>query len=166
MLIPEVETERLLLRGFVPNDLDAYASMCADPEVTRYLGGPVDRGAAWRSMALYLGHWQLRGYGQWALVERSTGEFVGRAGLWEPLGWPGLEVGWALARPHWGRGLATEAARAALAHAFTAVGVDHVISLIDPRNAPSIGVAERLGEHYRRTIEVHGHAAHVYAIDR
>lgn len=167
-MIPRLETERLLLRALSPDDFDAYAAMYADPKVMRYLedGHPLDRAAAWRSLAVHLGHWQLRGYGQWALVERATGQFIGRAGLWQPEGWPGLEVGWVLASPQWGRGFATEAARAAVDHAFGALGVERVISLIDPDNAPSIRVAERVGEQYERTIEVHGRVAHLYARDR
>ncbi len=73
-------------------------------------------------MAMFVGHWSLRGYGLWAAEERATGEFVGRIGLWNPEGWPGLEVGWLLDCACWGRGLATEGARAALAYAFTTLG--------------------------------------------
>jgi RimJ/RimL family protein N-acetyltransferase len=166
VVIPELETARLLLRALGPSDLDAYAAMYADAEVMRFLedGRPLDRAAAWRSMAVHLGHWRLRGYGQWALVERTSGELVGRAGLWQPEGWPGLEVGWLLGRPYWGHGFATEAARAAVAHAFNVVGAERVISLIRPDNHASIRVAERLGERYERTIDVSGGAAHIYAI--
>jgi RimJ/RimL family protein N-acetyltransferase len=161
---PELTTERLLLRGLQLGDLDAYAAMYRDPEVMRYLehGRPLDRVAAWRMMAVHLGHWQLRGYGQWALVERATGEVVGRAGLWEPEGWPGLEVGWLLARPHWGRGFATEAGRAAIDYAFDVLGTEKVISLIRPENHLSVRVAKRLGESYERTIELLGARADVY----
>ncbi len=167
-MIPELETERLLLRALGPRDLDAYAAMYADPEVMRFLehGRPLDRGAAWRSMAVHLGHWRLRGYGQWALVERSSGELVGRAGLWQPEGWPGLEVGWLLARRHWGRGFATEAGGAAVAYAFEVVGVDRVVSLIRPENGASIRVAERLGERFERAIELGGNEVHVYCLPR
>ncbi len=168
MVIPSLETERLLLRGLRIDDLDAYADIYGDVEVMRHLehGRPLDRDAAWRSMALHLGHWQLRGYGQWALVARNSDVLVGRAGLWQPEGWPGLEIGWLLARPQWGRGFATEAARAALTYAFTVLRAERVISLIRPDNAASIRVAERLGEHYERTIELYGGAAHVYGIRR
>ncbi|HWF25539.1 MAG TPA: GNAT family N-acetyltransferase [Solirubrobacteraceae bacterium] len=167
-MIPALETERLVLRGLEPGDLDAYAAMYADAEVARHLehGRPMDRAAAWRSMAIHLGHWQLRGYGQWALVERASGELVGRAGLFEPEGWPGLEVGWVLARPHWGRGFATEAGRAALVYAFEVVGAERVISLIRRENEPSIRVAERLGERYERTIDLLGGPAYVYGLAR
>jgi RimJ/RimL family protein N-acetyltransferase len=129
-------------------------------------GRPLGRAAAWRSMAVHLGHWSLRGYGQWALQERATGQLVGRAGLWQPEGWPGLEVGWLLGRRYWGRGYATEAGAAALAYAFDELGAEHVISLIRPENRGSIRVAERLGETHERTIELQNASALVYGIRR
>ena len=155
---PSLETERLVLRPFALADADAYALICADPEVMRWVrdGQPLTRAAAWRSIATYLGHWQLRGYGFWALEEKATGRLVGRAGLWNPEGWPGIEVGWLLARDVWGRGYATEAARAALDFAFDRLDAAHVVSVIHPENARSIRVAERLGERCERTMVVEG----------
>ena len=92
-------SDRLLLRMFRESDLDAYAEMCGDAEVMRYLGDghTFTRAEAWRNMALVIGHWQLRGFGLWAVEERSTGLLAGRVGCWQPEGWPGFEVGWALA---------------------------------------------------------------------
>ena len=164
----ELQTERLRLRALQPADLDAFAAMYADPEVMRFLedGRPLGRGAAWRMMAVHLGHWDLRGYGQWALEERASGSLVGRAGLWQPEGWPGLEVGWLLGRPFWGRGYATEAGRAAIGHAFGELGATKVISLIRPDNHPSVRVAQRLGESFERAIDLHGAPALVYARSR
>lgn len=161
-------TDRLLLRGLRVEDLDAYARMYADPEVMRFLEDrrPADRAAAFRSMAVHLGHWQLRGYGQWALQDRATGDLVGRAGLWQPEGWPGLEVGWLLARPSWGRGFATEAGRAAIDFAFGELGARKVISLIDPDNHPSVRVARRLGESYEDTVDLLGRRVHLYGVRR
>lgn len=163
-----LETERLILRQFQQSDLDAYAEMCADPEVMRYIGEgkPLDRAGAWRVMATHLGHWQLRGYGLWALEEKATGRLMGRAGLWNPEGWPGLEAGWLLHRPYWGRGFATEAGRAAMDAAFRVLGVDHVISIIHPANAASIRVAERLGETFERTTVLNGTEVRIYGIHR
>lgn len=163
-MIPELETERLRLRAIRLDDLDGFARMYADPEVMRFLenGLPLDRAAAFRSMSVHLGHWQLRGYGQWALEERATGAFVGRAGLWQPEGWPGLEVGWALERGAWGHGYATEAGRAAIGYAFDVLGADEVISVIRPANTGSIRVAERLGETYQRTVQLLGSEASIY----
>ena len=167
-MIPELTTERLCLRGLRSDDLDAYARMYADPEVMRFLenGRPLDRAAAFRSMALHLGHWQLRGYGQWALEDRGTGEFVGRAGLWRPEGWPGLEVGWVLERRAWGRGFATEAGRAAIDYAFRRLGAEKVISLIQPANRGSIRVAQRLGESYEGAVEVAGVTVSKFGLER
>jgi RimJ/RimL family protein N-acetyltransferase len=167
-MIPELATERLRLRGLRADDLEAYSRMYAEPDVMRFLedGQPLDRSAAFRSMAVHLGHWHLRGYGQWALEDRATGELVGRAGLWQPEGWPGLEVGWLLARGSWGRGFATEAGRAATDYAFRMVGAETVISLIRPDNHASIRVAERIGESYLRTVELAGAQALVYSLDR
>jgi RimJ/RimL family protein N-acetyltransferase len=163
-----LETERRRLRPFRDADFDAYATMCADPGVMRYLGDgrTLDREDAWRQMAMFAGHWALRGFGTWAVEEKSSGAFVGRVGLHYPEGWPDREVGWTLLRSHWGRGYATEAARAALGHAFDALGWDRVISLIHPDNARSILVAERLGERCERETTVRGLTARVYALAR
>jgi RimJ/RimL family protein N-acetyltransferase len=164
-----LETERLRLRLFREDDLDAYAAMCADPEVMRYIGAggqTLTRAETWRQIAMLLGHWQLRGYGLWAVEERATGTFVGRVGLYNPEGWPGLECGWALARGAWGKGYATEAARRALAYAFTELGRDHVISLIRPENTASIRVAERIGERLEARTTLLGSEALVYGITR
>ena len=149
---PTIETERLLLRAWREEDLDPYARMCADPEVMRYIGSgrPLDRDEAWRQIAVFIGHWHLRGYGLWVLESREDGSFIGRVGLWQPEGWPGLEIGWSLARPYWGRGYATEAGEASREFAWESVGAEDVISLIQPENEASRRVAERLGMHLDR----------------
>lgn len=128
--------------------------------------GALSRSQAWRAMAQFVGHWTLRGYGLWAVEERATGEFIGRIGLWHPEGWPGLEVGWLLDRSRWGRGLATEGARAALDHAFWSVGADYVISIVNPANQRSIRVAEKLGERFEREHDFDGHTVLVYGVHR
>lgn len=104
-------TERLILRSFDIGDLEPYAAMNADEATMRFLGGPIDRVATWRVMAGLIGHWQLRGFGMWAVEDRASGEFVGRAGLYEQDGWPGTEVAWSIRRDRWNEGLATEAVR-------------------------------------------------------
>ena len=163
-----LETDRLVLRMLRESDLDAYAEMCADPEVMRYIGDgqPLVRPMAWRNLAMMVGHWSLRGYGLWAAEERSSGVLVGRIGFWNPEGWPGFELGWMLRRSFWGRGYATEGARAALQFAFTRLGQPHVISLIHSENTASIRVAERLGERLLDSIQVMGKPALVYRITK
>lgn len=166
--VKTLKTERLVLRMLREDDLDEYAAMAADPEVTRYLGdgSTLARADAWRQMAMILGHWRLRGYGMWAAEEISTGRLAGRIGFFNPEGWPGFELGWTLRREFWGRGYATEGARAALEYGFTEMNRERVISLIRPANAPSIRVAERLGEKLEGTVDLHGNEALVYAITR
>ena len=166
MSIPVIETERLVLRGFTSADFEPYAQGNADPEVQRFLGGPMDREASWRSLAAHIGHWTLRGYGQWALERRADGRLIGRAGLWNPEGWFGVEVGWKLDRGAWGHGYATEGARAAVEWAWRSLDVDRLISVIDPANAASLAVAGRLGMRHLRDDESHGHPVVIMAVGR
>jgi RimJ/RimL family protein N-acetyltransferase len=163
------ETERLLLRPPVETDLDAYVEIHSHPDVRKHLtllGGRGGRAAAWRTLAMVIGHWHMRGYGQWTLIEKATSQVVGRAGLWNPEGWPGLEVGWVLGRPYWGRGFATEAAREAVAFAFAVTDAARLISLIQPDNVRSIRVAEKIGQSLDGTTVIEGVELHMYAIRR
>jgi len=164
----ELETERLRLVKFREDHWEPYAAMCANPEVMRHLGAgaTLSRDETWRAIAGMLGHWQLRGHGMWALESKATGELVGRAGFIEPAGWPGFELGWVLGREHWGKGFAREAAKEALRYAFDVMERDRVISLIRPRNAASIRVAEAIGEKRVGEVELLGAKALVYEIRR
>lgn len=168
MNVPIIETDRLILREWCNDDFDTYAKMCADPEVMRYLGSgkPLDRFETWRHMAFLVGHWELLGFGHWAVEEKSSGSFAGRVGFLNPVGWPGFEIGWTLGREFWGKGYATEAARGALPFAFNELDRAHVISLIHPDNKASIHVAERLGESLEGKTELFGHEVLIYGIDR
>jgi RimJ/RimL family protein N-acetyltransferase len=168
-MIPTLQTERLIMRGFTEGDLDDYAEVCGDPEVARYASGsgkPLDREETWRQMATILGHWALRGYGPWAVEERDTGKVVGHAGLWNPEGWPDLEVGWWLARSRWNRGYATESGRAAVDWAFETLRAEHVISVMHPDNAAAHRAATKLGEVFERKTVIRGHDVVIYGIDR
>src|SRR5262245_1677600 len=124
-----LETERLRLRMFTNHDVAAYTAICSDADVMRFLtdGKPLSATDAWRQVAVFLGTWELRGYGTWAVEEKVSGKLIGRVGYIHPEGWPGIELAWTLGRSFWGRGFATEAARAALAHGFNAFKFDHVI---------------------------------------
>jgi RimJ/RimL family protein N-acetyltransferase len=163
-----LETERLLMRWFREDDFEQHRKICLDPEVMRFLGDgrPMTDFEVWRQMAWFMGHWYFRGYGVWAVEEKSTGNLVGRIGFMNPTGWPGFELGWTLGRDSWGKGFATEGARRALEYAFTEMNRDHVISLIAPANVASIKVAQRLGEQVEGKTEVMGKEVFVYGIDR
>lgn len=162
--IPRLLTDRLELRALKPRDFDAYAMMMADPEVTRYLGAgqPLDRTDAWRQFAMLVGHWELLGFGTWAVEDRATRVFMGRIGCFQPEGWPGFEIGYTLARPFWGRGYAREGTRAALTWAHETLGRTDVISVIRPENAGSIRVAESLGARLDGDVEFYSGRALIY----
>ena len=163
-MIPELQTPRLRMRAWRNDDLEAYAPMCADAEVMRYIGTGVTqtRAEAWRAMAAFLGHWQLRGYGMWAVERKDNRALVGRVGFINPEGWPGLELGWLLGRQHWGKGYAIEAASAALAWGQDALGMKRVISLIRPGNERSVKVALALGSKLNGETELLGGKVLVY----
>lgn len=147
---PTVETDRLVLRPPIAEDLDGWTAFHADPEVMQFLGGPIPEALAWRSICLMAGAWTINGFGMFSVVEKSSGRWVGRVGPWKPIGWPGAEVGWGLAREAWGKGYAVEAATAAMDWAFANLGWEEIVHAIEPENARSRAVAERLGSRVLR----------------
>jgi RimJ/RimL family protein N-acetyltransferase len=165
--VPIIETERMVLRGWRNEDLDEFAALVADTTVMEFLGGTGDREEAWRTIATYVGHWQLRGYGLWVVERKTDGAVLGRVGLWNPEGWPGMEIGWTLARHAWGHGYAKEAARAVMRWAWEVLEAPRLISVIAPGNRRSIKVAESLGMRREREHLLGGSIPTVvYAIDR
>ena len=166
--IPILETERLVLRPFRDDDTDPLFELMQDPDVVRYIGDRriPTRQECWRAIAAWIGHWVLRGYGLWAVDDRESGALVGRIGLINPVDWPGPEIGYTVGKRWWGRGLATEGARAAMDWAFSTLDFDELISLIDPANTASIGVATKLGETPKGETDLWGHQVLVYAITR
>jgi [ribosomal protein S5]-alanine N-acetyltransferase len=137
------------MRPFREDDVTAYTSLLQTREVRESLHLPasVGRTEAWGQMAGWLGQWVLRGTGQWAVEEKTSGAFVGRAGThWpEREDWPGMEIGWALHPDQWGKGYATEAGAAAVSYALDHFDVEAVYSVILPENHRSQAVATRLG---------------------
>jgi len=155
-LVRVLETERLRLRAFREDDLDGFAAFWADEESARFVGGVCGRDDAWRRMAMFMGHWALRGFGFWALEEKASGAFAGYCGLFEPEGWPARELGWSLVRASRGRGYATEAAGRAREPAYRDLGWTTLVSFINPDNHPSIRIAEQLGARREGPIELRG----------
>jgi RimJ/RimL family protein N-acetyltransferase len=142
---PTLLTERLLLRPPAQEDFPAFAEMMADADHVRFIGGYQPRPTAWRTWAALTGSWALLGFGMFSVMERDTGQWIGRIGPWMPEGWPGTEVGWGLTKAATGKGYAVEAATAALDWAFDHLGWTEVIHIIAPDNSPSAAVAARLG---------------------
>jgi RimJ/RimL family protein N-acetyltransferase len=139
--------DRLLLRRFDAGDVAAMSAVYLDPDVMRYVAGGVlaDAGAVAATLAREASAHDERGFAFWAVVERATGRVIGDAGfgLFEPR--DALEIGWTLARDAWGRGYATEAARACVRAAFAHLAVDEILAVVDEENAASQRVAAKAG---------------------
>lgn len=152
----ELETERLRLRPFGDDDAGWYAAMNADPDVVRYLGdgSPYGRKQSDESLHSIRGHWDEFGFGLWAAERTDTDEPIGFVGLAVPTFLPELlpavEIGWRLARRHWGLGLATEGARAGVEQGFDALGLDRIVSITVHDNLRSQRVMSRLGLSWHR----------------
>ena len=155
--VPVIETERLRLRGYRPEDFADSAAMWADPEVTRYIGGkPLTEEDVWGRMLRGVGHWAWQGFGYWVMEEKATGSFAGEMGFsdWKREMEPSLrgvpELGWVLARRVHGKGYATESARAAIAWGDAHIRAAHsrlgrTVCIIHPEHVRSIRVAEKCG---------------------
>jgi RimJ/RimL family protein N-acetyltransferase len=145
VVIPEFETERLALVSFAVRHEGPLAAFYAGDEGARFVGGPLSAADAWRRLAAFIGHWQLRGFGPWALELKSSRRWIGWVALWQPPEFPEMELGYALVHEARGQGFATEAARRAHAHAFATMRRATLVSFIRPENVASQRVAARLG---------------------
>jgi RimJ/RimL family protein N-acetyltransferase len=146
-----VRTERLLLRRWRDEDRAPYLDLCQDPEVMRYMQGLTAPDVANAFIDRIEAHWDEHGWGLWAVEVLGVAPFVGFTGLWPAdhvLGYESREVGWRLAREHWGHGYATEAAREALRFGFQDIGFDEIVSFTVPANVRSRAVMERIGLEY------------------
>lgn len=148
-----LETERLVLRPPRNQDFEPWAEFLDDEVATRFIGRQ-PRAIAWRTFMCMCGAWAMTGVAMFSVIEKSSGAWVGRLGPWRPEGWPDNEVGWGIARPHWGKGYASEGAAAAMDYAFDVLGWERVIHCIDPENVASIGVAKRLGSTLLRRVRM------------
>ena len=169
-MIPEIRTERLLLRAWRESDLDPYARMCSDSEVMRHLPRVLDREESEEQIASFVRGWEERELGIWAVEHRATGAFVGFIGLMHQEGWRErehkIEVGWRLERSFWGRGLATEGARASLRYGFEEMDLESIISITLAENAASRRVMEKAGLTSRGGTSWKGYEVVWYAVDR
>lgn len=142
---PELETERLRLRHWRESDVEPFHEFYRDPQSAVVYGDDVKRSDVWRRIALHIGHWQLRGFGAWALEDKKTGCFAGHSGLWFPDGWDDVEIGWGIAPEFRGKGYAGEAAKRVRDYGYHEIGLARLVSYIAPGNMASLRVAEKLG---------------------
>jgi RimJ/RimL family protein N-acetyltransferase len=166
---PTLTTERLILRGFVDEDLEPLAAMNADPELMRYLGGVRSREWTAASIERCRSQWRELGFGRLAIETIANGEFVGWVTL-EPVELDGyvddVEIGWRLRRAFWRRGLATEAATAVLTWAFASLAADRILAVADATNAPSVAVMRRLGMVHLADVPDRGRTSTVWFLSR
>ena len=160
-LVPVLETGRLRLRAPRASDLDAHAAFMASDRA-RFVGGPQDRFRSWGGLLAQLGHWAMRGYGNWTVADRATDAPLGRCGFAFHDGWEEPELGWAVFAQAEGKGIAREAVLAARAHGAEALGLDGAISYIAPDNARSRRLAERLGAVHERNGTLLGRPCEVW----
>ena len=159
----QLETERLMLRQFVHADWTALHEHYSDVECTKFtFRRALTEGESWRAMCSMVGHWQIRGYGPYVVIEKASGDVLGAVGLWYPNDWPEPEIKWALIRRFWGKGFASEAVRAVQAPAVTLFGGAPPISFINAENTPSINLAVAVGATHEQTVEFRGSPWHIY----
>jgi RimJ/RimL family protein N-acetyltransferase len=171
-VVKEIETERLLLRGWSEDDLDGLERVARHPMVCRALRRrPATRDRVRIGLERIRRHWERNGFGPWATVDKESGRLIGHIGLEHVDDWPlehKVEVGWVLHPYYWGRGLATEGGRASVRFGLEEAGLDRIFSTTFPDHAASRRVMEKCGLTYRGTLfwEPRGFDVVWYAIDR
>ena len=140
-----LDTPRLILRPPRPGDLDPWTAMMLDEPSARFIGGVMPRSMCWRQLMMMIGAWHTQGFAMFSVIEKESGRWIGRLGPWQPEGWPGSEIGWAIVRDRWGRGYAGEGATVATDWAFDTLGWPNIIHSIAPENLASQRVAQKLG---------------------
>ena len=164
MKVPlELETTRLLLRQFRNEDWRSLHEYYSDINATRYtVGRELSEGESWRTMACMLGHWQLHGFGPYAIELKETQELLGTVGFWYPADWPEPEIKWGLIPKYWGKGYASEGARAVHLAGRKHMPEISLISFIDRNNTASINLALAVGAVFEKELDFRGGRFQVY----
>lgn len=163
-----LETARLRLRMFRPDDLDELSAITRDPEVMRYIGpgDPLTHDETEFNMTRIIEAFRRRGFGRWAVVKKDTGALAGYCGLSFGHEEVGVEIAYLFARSEWGKGLATEAASACLRYGFERLGLDSIAALTRHENTRSRRVMERLNMRHLRSGHYYGYSCVCYSITR
>jgi RimJ/RimL family protein N-acetyltransferase len=167
-IIPEIETPRLRLRAFAPADLDELYAVFGDPQVMKYISGgkPRTREATEAGLLRSLEGWSSRGFGLWAVVEKESGHVIGYCGLMYLEDTTEIELAYGLAKSAWGRGLATEAARAGLLFGFEELKLERIVAVVNSANVASQRVLEKLGMRYTKNAHHYDTDLMYYEISR
>lgn len=163
--VPEIDTGRLLLRTPQAEDYAVYRDFFADAEASHFYGGPFSPEQAWRLLATDMGHWLLRGYGRWSVVEKCSGRMVGGCGLWWPEGYPRRELTWWIVPSARRNGYALEASRAVIRFGYRTLGLDLVETHTKDTNLAAQALIQKLGGTvFAREAFPDGHTRNVYAL--
>lgn len=164
----DIRTDRLHLRLFTREDSDAYAAIMGDRDVGKWFprGEGYTREEAEKSLNYILEHWNKHGFGIWAVTHKEDNAFLGRCGLNLVAATSETEVDFVIAKNYWGRGYATEAARAALAHGFQILNLERIIALAKPDNVASIRVIKKIGMRHNKTAEYWGITCELFDITK
>jgi len=168
MQIVTIQTKRLNLRGFAPDDLDRLAEILSDPQVMRYMPGgqPLSRERSNRHLQSILSHWEQHGFGWWAVIHRADDRLIGWCGLTYLPEVDETEVAYLLDRPYWGQGFATEGAHASLRYGFEERNLERIIALAHLENGASQRVMQKIGMTYEDQLHLWGLDLAQYAINR
>ncbi len=161
-----LETDRLILRPLNEKDVDAIFVMRSDPEVMRFIREPQDRDESANWVKLVSSRWATEQIGFCAMVEKSSGKFVGWCGLWRLKETGEIEVGYALAKEFWGKGYATESALKFLDYAFEKLESEKIVAVARPENAASRRVMEKLGMDFVKADTFYDQTLVQYAITK
>lgn len=168
MSIPEIETDRLRLRAFMPGDVDDLLPVFGDAEVMKHISGGKTRTREETETGLRrtIEGWRKRGFGLWAVAGKDDDRVIGYCGLIFLEDTPEIEVAYGLAQSFWGRGLATEAARASLRYGFEELKLDVIVAVVNPENAASRRVLEKLGLRHTKNAHHYGADLMYYEISK
>ena len=161
-----IETKRLRLRSFTPDDLDALTVINSDPVAMRHIGDgkPITREETQKRIHRYLEHWREHGFGLWAVDLKAEAAFIGFCGLQMIPKTNEIEVGFRFSPRYWGRGLATEATAATLEYGFERLEIDRIIGLAHPENVASQRVLEKIGLRYIKEAEYYDTIVRYYVL--
>lgn len=156
----ELRTENLLLRQWLRRDFEFYASFFGNDSTAQHYGGSMTREQSWRHLASVIGHWELRGFGVWAVERSDDQQLIGCAGFWEPYGWPATELAFWFIHDAYAEDHAFDAVQAVLGRATAHPDISKIVSYIAPGNAPARELAEISGGTLVQTVDLYNFGAH------
>lgn len=164
-----LQIDGFIMRSLQLSDLNALTAIWLDPDVTRFLpsrGAPIPRDKTEKSLKSFLEHWQARGYGIWAIVDENSSQMIGYCGLRYLDELNEVELLYGLAKAFWGKGIATQAAQAAISYGFNVANLNRIIAIAFPENQASQRVMEKAGLRYEKQVHVFNLDAVYYSIAR